>query len=85
MLATKLNGYRIMILTLVIGSISLTGIAQAEPQSGGAVEETKEQRDQRMAWWRDARFGMFIHWGAVLGPRRHLEGRADRRASASGS
>ena len=25
--------------------------------------ETKEQRDTRMAWWRDARFGMFIHWG----------------------
>lgn len=26
-------------------------------------------RDQRMQWWRDARFGMFIHWGvyAVLG------------------
>ncbi|WP_260607344.1 alpha-L-fucosidase [Chitinophaga polysaccharea] len=25
-------------------------------------------RDQRMQWWRDARFGMFIHWGdyAVL-------------------
>lgn len=25
--------------------------------------ETKEQHDQRMAWWREARFGMFIHWG----------------------
>jgi alpha-L-fucosidase len=25
--------------------------------------ETPEQRDQRMKWWRDARFGMFIHFG----------------------
>ena len=25
--------------------------------------ETSEQRDTRMAWWREARFGMFIHWG----------------------
>ena len=25
--------------------------------------ETEEQRNARMAWWRDARFGMFIHWG----------------------
>jgi alpha-L-fucosidase len=25
--------------------------------------ETAAQRDARMAWWRDARFGMFIHWG----------------------
>jgi len=27
------------------------------------IEETKEQQDKRMAWWREARFGMFIHWG----------------------
>ncbi|MBN2270605.1 MAG: alpha-L-fucosidase [Sedimentisphaerales bacterium] len=27
--------------------------------------ETKEQRDARIAWWRQARFGMFIHWGPV--------------------
>jgi len=25
--------------------------------------ETSAQRDARMAWWREARFGMFIHWG----------------------
>jgi alpha-L-fucosidase len=27
------------------------------------AKETKEERDARMAWWREARFGMFIHWG----------------------
>ncbi|HOX27877.1 MAG TPA: alpha-L-fucosidase [bacterium] len=25
--------------------------------------ESREARDERMAWWREARFGMFIHWG----------------------
>ena len=25
--------------------------------------ETTAQRDARMQWWREARFGMFIHWG----------------------
>ena len=30
--------------------------------------ETKEQRDARMAWWREARFGMFIHWGVYSVP-----------------
>jgi alpha-L-fucosidase len=25
--------------------------------------ETPAQKDARMAWWRAARFGMFIHWG----------------------
>ncbi|HPA17471.1 MAG TPA: alpha-L-fucosidase [Verrucomicrobiae bacterium] len=28
-----------------------------------AAGETAQQRDQRMAWWREARFGMFIHFG----------------------
>ena len=26
--------------------------------------ETPAERDARMAWWREARFGMFVHWGA---------------------
>ncbi len=29
------------------------------------TNETKEQRDARMEWWRQARFGMFIHWGLI--------------------
>lgn len=27
------------------------------------TKETKEERDHRMQWWREARFGLFIHWG----------------------
>jgi len=27
--------------------------------------ETQEEFDARMAWWRQARFGFFIHWGPV--------------------
>jgi alpha-L-fucosidase len=27
------------------------------------AQETPEQHDARMKWWREARFGMFIHWG----------------------
>jgi alpha-L-fucosidase len=30
--------------------------------------ETKAQRDARMKWWREARFGMFIHWGLYSVP-----------------
>ena len=29
---------------------------------------TVEQQDTRLAWWREARFGMFIHWGAYSLP-----------------
>jgi alpha-L-fucosidase len=30
--------------------------------------ETAEQRDARMAWFREARFGLFIHWGVYSVP-----------------
>jgi alpha-L-fucosidase len=32
------------------------------------ANETKAQRDARMKWWREARFGMFIHWGLYAVP-----------------
>src|SRR5881275_2262642 len=25
--------------------------------------DSMKTRDQRLQWWREARFGMFIHWG----------------------
>jgi alpha-L-fucosidase len=33
--------------------------------------ETSSQHDQRMQWWRAARFGMFIHWGLYSQLGRH--------------
>jgi len=36
--------------------------------------ETKAQRDQRMAWWREAKFGMFIHWGLYAIPAGEWKG-----------
>ena len=30
---------------------------------GNPTAETEEERNARMKWWREARFGMFIHWG----------------------
>ena len=32
-------------------------------------------RDQRMQWWREARFGMFIHWGVYSLPAGTWDGR----------
>ncbi len=28
---------------------------------------TQAERDARLGWWREARFGMFVHWGAYSG------------------
>jgi alpha-L-fucosidase len=35
------------------------------------VEAEKINRDQRMQWWREARFGMFVHWGLYSQLGRH--------------
>ncbi|MBL8724925.1 MAG: alpha-L-fucosidase [Planctomycetes bacterium] len=34
-------------------------------------------QDQRMAWWREARFGMFIHWGLYAIPAGEWQGKKD--------
>lgn len=35
---------------------------------------TKQQRDARMKWWREARFGLFIHWGLYAIPAGEWKG-----------
>ncbi len=42
----------------------------AVPAAASAMQTTNEaDRERRMKWWHEARFGMFIHWGlySVLG------------------
>ena len=44
------------------------------------IHETTEQRDARMQWFRDAKFGMFIHWGpCTVGDREIGWGRRANR------
>ncbi len=33
--------------------------------------ETEQEKTERMAWWINDRFGMFIHWGLYALPARH--------------
>jgi alpha-L-fucosidase len=37
--------------------------------------ETPAEREARMKWWREARFGMFIHWGLYSGLAGTWEGK----------
>src|ERR1700677_2548243 len=37
--------------------------------------ETPAQKDARMQWWREARFGMFIHWGIYSIPAGTWDGK----------
>jgi alpha-L-fucosidase len=54
---------------LVVGlTLAIVGSRMAAAQSAAPRSETAAQKDARMAWWRDARFGMFIHWGLYAVP-----------------
>ena len=52
---------RRVILALVSGLFMWASVQSS------AAAETKEERDARMQWWRDAKFGMFIHYGLYSG------------------
>ena len=41
--------------------------------------ETKSEHDRRMKWWREARFGMFIHWGLYAVPAGEYKGQRSTR------
>lgn len=50
--------------TLLAAAATLPAHAQILPKAltPSQLHETLAQRDARMQWWRDARFGLFIHW-----------------------
>jgi alpha-L-fucosidase len=67
------RAFRSTAIVLLFASASL-GYAQLEGSKPDATPtthpvpaiqdtETPAQKDSRMQWWREARFGMFIHWG----------------------
>lgn len=51
---------RISFLTIILAFLNIPMLASAE---GLNWQESPEERIQRMAWFKEARFGMFIHWG----------------------
>jgi alpha-L-fucosidase len=57
---------------LLVGAL-LTGCETASPDY---MNESQEEFDARLEWWRDARFGMFIHWGLYAVPAGVYENQA---------
>jgi len=55
---------------------ALLPIAPAHAKDVPVVSsETQEHKDARMKWWREARFGMFIHWGLYAVPAGTYDGK----------
>ena len=56
-----------MLATIALAALLAAPAPQEElPRYGGVnlVNETPAEHDARMQWFREAKFGMFIHWGA---------------------
>jgi len=51
----------------------LLSSCSSQPKEKKKDEATLKQ-DQKMEWWRDARFGMFIHWGLYAVPAGEWKG-----------
>jgi alpha-L-fucosidase len=62
----------VVIVAAIVGSVGGMS-ADAPPQA-----ESPAARDARMAWWRDARFGMFIHWGLYAVPAGEYNGKRSK-------
>lgn len=59
---------------LAVGIVSTVASAAETPSPDPYANETPAQRDARMQWWREARFGMFIHWGVYSVPAGTYQG-----------
>jgi alpha-L-fucosidase len=67
---------------LVLGFMaSLSGnflaAAETDLNTTNYMDETPAQREARLKWWTDARFGMFIHWGLYSVPAGEWNGHTD--------
>ncbi|MDQ8187084.1 alpha-L-fucosidase [Pelagicoccus sp. SDUM812002] len=50
--------------TKLLSALLLCFVASnATAQMKDPMDETPEAKDARLGWWKEARFGMFIHWG----------------------
>ena len=60
---------------MVLGFIFFISIIACQKESQkDYLNETQQEKDARMQWWREARFGMFIHWGLYAIPAGEYKG-----------
>ncbi len=69
------ENYPIRAALLACISISLLTAGFTRPATAALPGESKQQIDKRMKWWRDAKFGMFIHWGLYAVPAGEWNGK----------
>jgi len=58
--------FKSMLLTII--SLAFVSCSNASVETSQSQKAQPIKQDQRMKWWRDAKFGMFIHWGVYSVP-----------------
>jgi alpha-L-fucosidase len=53
---------------IVLAGLALLSNGARAQDAPVAPEEIPAERDARMRWWREAKFGLFIHWGVYAVP-----------------
>jgi alpha-L-fucosidase len=61
-------------LTLLLGALTLSGSAARSEQSTMPAAPNPA-REQRLAWFREAKYGLFIHWGLYAIPAGEWKGK----------
>jgi len=49
-------------------NLAVDGVTVEVVESDAIRQETAAEQDARMEWWREAKFGLFIHWGLYAVP-----------------
>ena len=76
---TKKSNKKILVVLTVLMTVlcGLPSIAKCSESNGSGAEAKSKQlsREERMKWWHEARFGMFIHWGLYAIPAGQWKGK----------
>lgn len=59
---------------IAAGGIALGLLTCVAGWAEDAAQDKNQDKNQRIQWWRDARFGMFIHWGLYAIPAGEWKG-----------
>jgi alpha-L-fucosidase len=80
MIKQKKTQRNVTLVTLAVILCALVAAGCAEMSSQFSSHDLRQKKskiskDERMKWWRDARFGMFIHWGIYAVPAGKYKGK----------
>ena len=62
-------------LRCVLVGVVLFGAARSHSAHAQTATRTEAERDRRLEWFREARFGLFVHWGLYAVPAGEWKGK----------